>query len=119
MTLSPRLELTEKAVYRHRRGLDTGPTHGPSAAHDLLFLNRLGVRAWRELRVALEYRLLAALERAAADPLGHGLLAEVAWRLGGHVDLGVGWDFSETARELGPFAEASGSGFYLRVTGAW
>jgi hypothetical protein len=133
MELPKGFELTEHAVYRYRKWLDTNSDESDAEvlslrAQDLLSIHRLGYRVLHYLDLSLEYRLLALLD--GDEGINHGYLAEIAYAPGRHLAskspylrhmrIALGYDFSAIPRALEPGMEdEADGGVFLRITGAY
>ncbi|MES9901417.1 MAG: SdrD B-like domain-containing protein [Sedimenticola sp.] len=111
------IDLTEKVQYSgkfaYKTGKETVAGFSPTKTSTWLMINRFGYRIEEDWEVAAEYRILN--QRQARDRK-HGALFEISKDIGKHIQVGVGYNFTQFNDDLTRLDYTS-HGPFLRITG--
>ena len=108
------IQVVEKLAYRRtrERALDLPERIGDT----LLLINRLNWRVLKEVDISGEWRFR---RQTLSDEFEHGLLAEMAYLIAGHVRLAVGYNFTSFGDNEFLIREHKEGGPFLRVAGQY
>ena len=109
-----RLQFVEKAAFRRQRerALDLAEREGDR----LLLIQRINWHVWGALDLGGEWRFR---RDTLSDEFEHGLLAEVAYVVGGHVRLATGYNFTSFGDNEFLERDREQGGAFVRVTGQY
>jgi len=114
LRLTRRLEWLGKGA---ARSLDESVADlDPVTTRSYLVIQRLNYNFWRQLDLAVEYRLRGERE---FDDRRQGWLSEFGWNLFGHMRLGAGYDFTDFSDDMYSDNDYTTEGWYFRIQGRY
>jgi hypothetical protein len=107
-------QIVEKVAFRRSQ---LAVVNEPVAVNDIvLWINRVNYHVFEQVDASVEYRRLS---QSLTGETESGFLVEASYLLGGHVRLGLGYNFTSFSDdELADFSRDEG-GLYFRVTGTY